>query len=49
VAFDDEDQAAFMVLGFGPRIEVVSPASLRQRVDHDLAATLSRRGPMILT
>jgi predicted DNA-binding transcriptional regulator YafY len=49
VAFDDEDQAAFMVLGFGPRIEVVSPASLRQRVDRDLAATLSRRGPMLVT
>ncbi len=43
LAFDDEDQAAFMVLGFGPRIEVVSPASLRDRVDNDLAAAVNRR------
>jgi predicted DNA-binding transcriptional regulator YafY len=43
IAFDDEDQAAFMILGFGPRIDVVSPASVRQRVDGDLAAAVIRR------
>lgn len=43
LAFDDDDQAAFMVLGFGSRIEVVSPESLRQRVDSELAALLNRR------
>jgi predicted DNA-binding transcriptional regulator YafY len=43
MAFDDEDQAAFMILGFGARIEVVSPASLRQRVDRDLVAAVTRR------
>jgi predicted DNA-binding transcriptional regulator YafY len=44
LAFDDEEQAAFMVLGFGPRIDVVSPASLRQRIDGDLTASVNRRG-----
>ncbi|HUE86364.1 MAG TPA: WYL domain-containing protein [Vicinamibacterales bacterium] len=43
LAFDDEDQAAFMVLGFGPRIDVVAPASLRRRVDEDIASAVSRR------
>jgi predicted DNA-binding transcriptional regulator YafY len=49
MAFDDEDQAAFMILGFGPRIEVVSPVSLRHRVDNDLVAAFNRRTPMAST
>ena len=49
ITFDDEDQAAFMVLGFGPRIEVVAPANLRRRVDDDLAATVSRRTATLTT
>ena len=49
LAFDDEDQAAFMVLGFGPRVEVVAPASLRRRVHDDLVAAVSRQTPMLTT
>jgi len=49
MAFDDEDQAAFMILGFGPRIDVVSPASLRERVDNDLAAAVNRRKLVVST
>ena len=45
LAFDDEDQAAFMVLSFSPRIDVRSPASIRDRIDNDLAAALNRRRP----
>ena len=41
--FEDENHAAFMVLGFGPRIEVLAPASLRQRVERDLALMLAQR------
>jgi predicted DNA-binding transcriptional regulator YafY len=32
VQFDDEEQACFVVLGFGSRAEVMAPASLRERV-----------------
>jgi predicted DNA-binding transcriptional regulator YafY len=49
MVFDDEDQAAFMVLGFGPRIEVVSPRSLRDRVNNDLVAAVNRRGATLAT
>jgi predicted DNA-binding transcriptional regulator YafY len=41
VHFEDEDQALFIVLGFGPRAQVVEPASLRTRVENDRAAALS--------
>ena len=49
VDFDDEDQAAFMVLGFGPRIEVVAPDTLRQRIARDVAAAFSRQAQPMLT
>jgi predicted DNA-binding transcriptional regulator YafY len=42
VHFDDEDQACFLVLGFGPRVDVIEPASLRRRVAADLAAAMER-------
>jgi predicted DNA-binding transcriptional regulator YafY len=42
VRFDDEDQACFVVLGQGPRAEVIEPAGLRERVTADLAAALER-------
>ena len=42
VDFDDEDQATFMVLGFGARIEALSPDSLRTRVAQDIAASYGR-------
>ena len=41
--FEDEDQAAFMVLGFGPRIEVLAPVTLQQRIERDIALMFSRR------
>jgi predicted DNA-binding transcriptional regulator YafY len=39
--FEDEEQARFVALGFGPRAEVVEPESLRQRVSDDLAAMIA--------
>jgi len=42
VQFDDEEQARFVVLGLGPRVEVIEPASLRDRVRADLAAAMER-------
>ena len=42
VAFHDEEQARFVVLGLGPRAEALAPASLRERVAADLAAALAR-------
>lgn len=44
VHFHDEDQACFVVLGLGPRAEVVDPPSLRDRVLADLTAALERAG-----
>jgi predicted DNA-binding transcriptional regulator YafY len=49
LSFDDQEQAAFMVLGFGSRIDVVAPAGLRQRVDDELTAAVTRRTPMLTT
>jgi predicted DNA-binding transcriptional regulator YafY len=43
VDFDDEDHATFLVLGFGPRIEVIAPESLRERVARDIAAAFMRK------
>ena len=42
VQFEDEEQACFVVLGLGPRAEVVEPASLRDRVAGDVAAAMER-------
>jgi predicted DNA-binding transcriptional regulator YafY len=42
VGFEDEEQARFIALGFGPRCDVVSPAALRAAVDADLRAALER-------
>jgi predicted DNA-binding transcriptional regulator YafY len=45
VQFDDEEQASFIILGLGPRVEVIEPEKLRQRVAADLtaAAELARK------
>ena len=45
VHFEDEDQARFIVLGFGPRVDVVEPASLQRVVAADLAAMVERTRP----
>lgn len=42
VQFDDEEQASFVALGLGPKVDVVEPASLRQRVAADHAAAVAR-------
>jgi predicted DNA-binding transcriptional regulator YafY len=42
VHFDDEEQAAFVVLGFGPKVDVIEPAGLRARVVADHAAAVER-------
>lgn len=40
--FDDEDQALFIIMGFGMRVEVVTPAGLRDRVAEEVAALAAR-------
>jgi predicted DNA-binding transcriptional regulator YafY len=47
VEFDDEEQACFVALGFGPRAEVLAPKSLRERVQADLAQTFASFGPAL--
>ena len=40
--FEDEDHACFMVLGLGPRADVVEPKKLRERVAADVAQSIER-------
>jgi hypothetical protein len=40
----DEEQARFFVMGLVPRVDVVAPAALRDRVATDLAAGVDRLG-----
>jgi predicted DNA-binding transcriptional regulator YafY len=42
VQFDDEDQATFVVLGLGPRVDVLKPRGLRTRVAADHSAAVER-------
>jgi predicted DNA-binding transcriptional regulator YafY len=42
VDFEDEEQARFFVLGLAPRVDVVAPAPLRDRVAADLTASVRR-------
>jgi predicted DNA-binding transcriptional regulator YafY len=40
--FEDEDHACFIVMGLGPRADVVEPPSLRERVAMDVARVSER-------
>lgn len=42
VPFDDEAQACFVVLGLGAGVDVVEPASLRERAVAEMRAALAR-------
>jgi predicted DNA-binding transcriptional regulator YafY len=42
VRFEDEEQARFIILGFGPRAHVVEPVALCERILADAAAILDR-------
>jgi predicted DNA-binding transcriptional regulator YafY len=42
VPFDHPGEACFVVLGLGPRVEVIAPASLRERVAAEAAAVVAR-------
>ena len=42
VPFDDEDQATFIVLGFGVRASVVAPESFQRRIEREVAALIDR-------
>jgi len=42
LGFETEGQARFVVLGFGPRIEVLEPAGLKEQVAADVAAMMRR-------
>jgi predicted DNA-binding transcriptional regulator YafY len=41
VRFEDEEQARFLILGFGPRVCVLEPAGLRERILAEANAILS--------
>jgi predicted DNA-binding transcriptional regulator YafY len=40
--FDDEDHACFMVLGLGPRADVIEPKRLRDRLKADISNMIER-------
>lgn len=42
IQFDDEDQACFIALAQGARVDVLEPASLRERVAAELSTALER-------
>jgi predicted DNA-binding transcriptional regulator YafY len=42
VGFDREDEACFVVMGLGPRVDVIEPASLRERVGAEARAVMER-------
>jgi predicted DNA-binding transcriptional regulator YafY len=42
VQFDCEEEACSVVLGLGPRVDVIEPASLRDRVSAEAAAVVER-------
>jgi len=42
VQFEDEEQARFVVLGLGPGVDVLEPATLRERIAADVAAMAER-------
>ena len=42
VPFDHPGEACFVVLGLGPRAEVIEPASLRERVVAEATAVVAR-------
>jgi predicted DNA-binding transcriptional regulator YafY len=46
IQFDREEEACFVVLGLGPRVDVVAPAALRDRVAAEAAGILSRLPPV---
>ena len=41
--FEDEDHVCFVVLGLGPRADVLEPAKLRERVAADIDRIMDRR------
>ena len=45
VEFDDEEQACFVALGLGPRVEVLAPPGLRDRVRRDVEAAFNAVRP----
>ena len=49
VQFDHEDEACFVVLGLGPRADVIAPPSLRERVAESAAALLERHRRATIT
>jgi len=42
--FDSEEEACSVVLGLGPRVDVIEPVSLRDRVASEAAAVVKRTG-----
>lgn len=44
MTFDREEEACFIVLGLGPRVDVLEPTSLRDRVMAEAAAVIDRIG-----
>jgi predicted DNA-binding transcriptional regulator YafY len=44
VQFDHEIEARFVILGFGPQVEVIEPTSLRERIAADITKSVERQG-----
>ncbi len=42
VSFNDEADACFVILGLGPRVDIIGPATLRARVKAEVAAVAER-------
>ena len=44
VAFENDQEARFVVLGLGARVQVLEPASLREQVREEMRAAMKRMG-----
>jgi predicted DNA-binding transcriptional regulator YafY len=44
VEFNDESEACFVILGLGVNVDVLEPATLRDRVAREVAAMAARAG-----
>jgi predicted DNA-binding transcriptional regulator YafY len=42
VRFDHEEEARFVVLGFGPRVDVIEPVGLRNRIIKEATEMIER-------
>jgi predicted DNA-binding transcriptional regulator YafY len=48
VSFENSDEARFVVLGFGARAQVLAPATLRDRIQEEMLASVARPSLAVL-